>query len=259
MLNKIAADLKTDLPAELVDFLFAAYREIKENYLLERHEPSELNGGKLVEACFRILEYKTKGSYTPIGTQTNDMIGKLRAFEQLPATSTIESYRIHIPRTLASIYNIRNKRGVGHLSADVSPNFVDSTLINCTSDWVIAELLRIFYSCTLHEAQKLVNALAIRPSFLVHEIDEIKRVLNPSLKQKEQVLVLLASSYPKKVSESDLIKWIEPKSKATFVNSVLKKLHAERLIEYQTDKNCLILPPGLKYVDTHYSSFINQN
>ena len=87
MIEKVSIDLKSKLPPELVDFLLNSYAEIKEHYLLGRHEPSELNGGKLVEACYRILEFVTKGSYTSIGSHTPDMIGKLRAFEQLPATT----------------------------------------------------------------------------------------------------------------------------------------------------------------------------
>ena len=257
MLDKVKIDLKTKLPADIVDHLLTSYIEIKENYLLNRHEPSELNGGKFVEACFRILEFETKGSFTAIGVHTTDMIGKLRAFEQLPAASAIESFRIHIPRNLSSIYNIRNKRGVGHIGGDVNPNFVDATFICSCADWTLAELLRIYYTCTLREAQKIADAIVIRPTFLIHTIDNIKRVLNPKLKQRDQVLVLLASEHPNAILDSTLVEWIEPKSKATFINSVLKKLHVERIIEYKKDKNCLILPTGLKYIDQNHTTFLN--
>jgi hypothetical protein len=256
MIDKVTKDLKTAIPTDLVDYLMSAYYEIKENYLLDRHEPSELNGGKFVEACYRIIEQATKGSYTAVGAHMPDMIGKLRAFEQLPATSAIESYRIHIPRALCMIYNIRNKRGVGHLGGDVNPNFTDSTMICACADWILAELLRIHYSFTLNEAQKLVDSIVIRPTFLVHQIADIKRILNPSLKNRDQVLVLLASEYPTMVSDNTLFNWIEPKSKGTFIN-LLKQLHSERLIEYFSDKNCSILPTGLKYVDKHHKSFLN--
>ncbi|MEQ9307913.1 MAG: hypothetical protein RLN90_00555 [Balneolaceae bacterium] len=256
MIDKITNDLSTSLPKELVEYLMSAYFEIKENYLLERHEPSELNGGKFVEACYRIIEQEMKGNYTPVGAHMPDMIGKLRAFEQLPSASTIESYRIHIPRSLTMIYNIRNKRGVGHLGGDVNPNFADSTLICACADWILAELLRIHYSFSLVEAQKLVDSIVIRPTFLVHQIADIKRVLNPKLKNADQVLVLLASEHPNTITDNTLFNWIEPKSKGTFIN-LLKKLHSERLIEYSGDKNCMILPTGLKYVDKNQNEFIN--
>lgn len=196
MLDKIAKDFKTKLPTILVDSLLDSYKEIKENFFLERHEPAELNGGKFVEACYRIIEEETHGRFTPIGTHTPDMIGKLRAFEKLTSAASLESYRIHIPRVLATIYNIRNKRGVGHLGGDVNPNFADSTFIVTCVDWILAELVRVHYTCSLDEAQKMVDSIIIRPSFLVHKIDDIRRVLNPKLKNRDQVLVLLASEYP---------------------------------------------------------------
>lgn len=257
MLDKISKDLKTKLPTDLVDHLLSSYKEIKEHYFLGRHEPSELNGGKFVEASYRILEQETRGSHTSVGVHTPDMIGKLRAFEQLPATTSIESYRIHIPRTLTTIYNIRNKRGVGHLGGDVNPNFADSTFIVACADWTLAEFLRIHYACSLSDAQKIVDAIVLRPSFLIHKIDNIKRVLNPGLKHRDQVLVLLSSEHPNTVLDIQLFNWIEPKSKATFINGVLKKLHSERLIEYRADKQCLISPTGLKYVDKNHSQFLN--
>jgi hypothetical protein len=177
MIDKVTSDLKTAIPTELVDYLMSAYYEIKENYILERHEPSELNGGKFVEACYRILEHATKGVYTAVGAMMPDMIGKLRAFEQLPATSAIESYRIHIPRALCMIYNIRNKRGVGHLGGDINPNFTDSTIICACADWILAELFRTHYSFSLNEAQKLVDSIVIRPTFLVHQVADINESL----------------------------------------------------------------------------------
>jgi hypothetical protein len=256
MLDQVTKDLKTKLPSILVDALVDSYKEIKENYFLQRHEPAELNGGKYVEACYRIIEQETKGTFTPIGIHTPDMIGKLRAFEQLPSTASLESYRIHIPRALTTIYNIRNKRGVGHLGGDVNPNLADSTFIVTCVDWILAELLRVHYTCSVVEAQKIVDSIVIRPSFLVHKIDDIKRVLNPNLKNRDQVLILLASEYPNAILDNQLFDWIEPKSKSTFINSVIKKLHEERFIEYRTDKKCLILPPGLKYVDKNHQKFL---
>ncbi len=78
MLGKVAADLKTKLPSELVDALLESYDEIKQNFFLGRHGPSELNGGKFCEASIRILQHHTNaGMYSPLGTHISDVIGKL--------------------------------------------------------------------------------------------------------------------------------------------------------------------------------------
>lgn len=258
LLNQIRSDLKQNYPSELVDALIDSYIEIKDHYYLDRLEPAELNGGKFVEAAIRILQYVTNNCiYTPIGTEIKDVIGKLRQFEQISDKSIPESYRIHIPRNLCSIYNIRNKRGVGHLGGDVNPNLADASLIIACCDWVLAELYSINFKCTLNQAQNIVNNLVQRRNPLVFEFEDIKRVLNPKLSFKNQTLLLLAGSYPERVSETDLIKWIEPKNTTDFRRKVLKPLHEERFIDYIEKESCLILPPGLKYIDENADKWAN--
>lgn len=257
MIEKVSNDLKSKLPPDLVDALLASYDEMKQNFYIGKHEPSELNGGKFCEACFRILQHETNGgSYAPIGTSVSDLIGKLRDFEKLPATSTNESFRIHIPRVLVTIYNIRNKRGVGHLGGDVNPNSTDSSLLVACADWVMAELFRIYYQCSLEEAQGIVNAIIQRRLNLIHEIETTKRVLLPSLSSRNQTLLLLSSIYPNKALVNDLISWIEPSNKSRYQNDVLQQLHKDRLIEYDKSGWCIILPTGLSYVSSQYSIWL---
>lgn len=259
MLQKVATDLKSKLPSELVDALLASYDELKHNFLLGKHEPSELNGGKFCEACFRILQHETSaGRYTPLGVSITDMIGKLRDFEKISATTTNESFRVHIPRVLVAMYNIRNKRGVGHLGGDVNPNVADASLLVSCADWVMAELFRIHYQCSLDEAQTIVNSLVQRRLTLVYEFERIKRVLLPSLSHKDQTLLLLASVYPDKAKESDLLAWIEPVNKSQYRSRVLRVLHTERLIEYDKSGSCIILPTGLNYVRSHYPVWVSK-
>ena len=249
MLQKVRTDLQSRLPSEIVDALLSSYEGIKQNFYLGKYEPSELSGGKFVEACFRILQYETNGgNYVAIGTSIPNLIGKLRAFEQIPSANASESLRIHIPRTLLAMYNIRNKRGVGHLGGDVNPNRSDASLLVACADWVMAELFRIHYQCSLEEAQMVVDALVQRRLPLVYELEDVKRVLLPRLSYKDKTLLLLASEFPKKVSESDLLAWIEPKDKSSYRRSVLRVLHSERMIEYQELNWCKILPPGLRSV-----------
>jgi len=256
MIEQVSTDLKSGLPSELVDALLTTYDELKQNYFIGKHEPSELNGGKFCEACYRILQFETNNRiYTPIGDEIKDLIGKFRSLENLPTGSVHESFRIHIPRVLVAMYNVRNKRGVGHLGGDVTPNLIDSSLLIACADWVMAELFTIYYKCSLDEAQKIVNAFAQRKLILVHEIEDIKRVLLPSLSQRDQTLLLLSSVYPEKVTSDDLVKWIEPGNKSNYKNIVLRKLHVDRYIEYRSGW-CVALPTGLNYVSSQYPIWI---
>jgi hypothetical protein len=178
------------------------------------------------------------------------MVDLLRSFERLDSTLN-ESFRLNIPRALLSIYNIRNRRGVGHLGGDINPNFADATLIASTADWVLAELYRISYDIPLEEAQSLINALVRRKMFLVHNIADKQRILNPDLSYNDQTLLLLASVYPKSMTDKTLINNLECPNPSQYRSYNLKRLHSKRMIEY-SDGVCYLLPPGLKYVESNY-------
>jgi hypothetical protein len=258
MLEIVKTDLEASLPADLVNALLTSYVEMKHNFLFGRYEPSELNGGKFVEACIRILQFETSGTYTVIGVQIKDMIGSLRAFENLPSTSANDSFRIHIPRTLIVIYNIRNKRGVGHLGGDINPNFTDSSLLISCSDWVLAELLRIYYKSSLQESQRIVDSLIRRNYSLVHEFESVVRVMLPSLSQKDQTLLLLAHHFPEWTSRESLEESIEPSRVSDYRRTVLKNLHKKRFIEYSLGGQCQISTMGISYVEQNYSRWLSK-
>jgi len=74
MLEKIKADLKNKYPPEICDALIDSYFKIKEQYYLMNHEPSELNGGKFVEACIRLLQKELTGSYISIGNHIPNVV-----------------------------------------------------------------------------------------------------------------------------------------------------------------------------------------
>lgn len=260
-IQKISADLKKKLPAELVDALLTHYQEIKEKFYLDKHEPSELNGGKFAEICFRILQHETaSGVYVPVGQQIPQLAQELRKFEQLSASSAINSYRINIPRTLTLMCDIRNNRGVAHPGVDINPNHSDATLVTSCADWILAELFRIHYQCSPDEAQSIVDSLVQRRLVLVQEVGDVKRVLLPNLDPKNKILLLLYTEHPDKVLEADLLDWLEIKTKDKHNHRTryLEVLHKEKLIEYRQGEWSLILSPGVRFVESNYQQWLDE-
>jgi len=147
------------------------------------------------------------------------------------------------------LYEIRNNRGVGHVGGDVDPNHMDAEAIQGMASWLMAELVRIFHGATIKEAQETVDALVERKSPLIWEVGGGKRVLDPKMTAKNQVLMLLHHSADW-VSGSDLLKWVEYSSPSMFRSSVLQALHKARLIEFDADKALArISPLGAKTVE----------
>ena len=256
-LEKITADLKARLPHDLVDALLKHYKEIKENFYLNRHEPSELNGGKFAEIGIRILQHETGSAITPIGQQIGNVAVTLKSFDQVATSRAIDSFRIHIPRTLIVMCDVRNKRGVAHPNVEVNPNYSDASLLVSCADWVMAELFRIYYNCPLDEAQAIVNSLMQRRLLLVHEVDDVKRVLLPDMSPRDKVLMLLYTEHPRKVSEADLLVWAEVgTNKKNWRDRYFLPLHKEKKVEYRKEEWFLLLPPGVSYVEANYQKWL---
>ncbi len=241
------------IPADILKRLKGHYHEIKHNFALQKFEPSELNGGKFCEDVYRVLEWHTSptNAYTPYGTQIKNFKGSIRKFE---SNSTLDdSVRFHIPDTLSSIYNIRNKRGVGHSPGDINPNFMDATLVAAGVDWIMAELVRLFHNVSIDEARDMVKSVTIKKIPLIWEVGDIKRVLSPpsdELPAKDKVLVLLYSEPSNRLSADSLRKSIEYKNPTDFRNKVLIPSHKEELVHFDRTKDEVILSPkGIKKVE----------
>lgn len=247
-----AAKLFHGLPSGLRDPLIKGYVEIARNYAERRWEPSELNGGKLCEIVYSIVDGATSGTYAASPSKPPRMVDACRAIEQRPSNSTLfgdRSFRVLIPRLLPYLYEIRNNRGVGHVSGDVDPNYSDATAVFSCSNWIMAELIRVFHNVSLDQAQSAVDSLVERKHPIVWEIERVKRVLDPSIPRVDQVLVLLYSSQGW-VAESDLRSWVEYKNSTNFRDNVLAPLHKNRKVEHQqAEQRIRITPRGAKDVE----------
>lgn len=226
------AGLPADLRAELID----SYSGIVRNYVERRWEPSELRGGKFAEVAFSIVNGAVSGSFPARATKPKNMADACRALEGKPANVGLIGYkslRVFIPRALVFLYDVRNQRGVGHVGGDVDPNAMDASAVVAMASWVMAELVRIFHGVNTQEAQDTVDALVERKTPLIWEVetDGMKRVLDPGMIGRDQVLVFLHHS-PGWVKAADLCRWVEQKNITQFREKVLTALHKARLVEF---------------------------
>ena len=232
--------LETAYGKQIAEKLLTAYLEIESNYSLGKWKASELDAGHYVESVRRLLEQQLFGYHTSFDKKLkvfDDAV--LKQYEQ--ATGNNDSYRMLIPRALKAIYNIRNKRGVGHISG-VSPNEMDSTYILYTVKWVLAELVRLNSGLSVSETQRLVDDIVERKISLIWKTSDFTRILDPDMKTRDKVLVLLYDESPR--SAEELQKIAEYKNRSNFTK-LLKRLHKDTLIHYGEDKRCTVSPKGL--------------
>lgn len=119
---------------------------------------------------------------------------------------------------------------------------MDATTVLAITAWIMAELVRVFHATTVQEAQEIVDSIVERPVSLIWQSGQIKRVLDPDLSLRDQVLVLAASCAVPAAAAS-LQAWTECKNKAYF-NKVIRDLHKARLVEASEAGTVRLLPPG---------------
>jgi hypothetical protein len=236
------------VPAALRDPLLREYESIVQNFMERRWSPAELSGGRFSEIVYTILDGHAKGTYAGAPAKPANMVDSCKRLE---ANANVpRSFQILIPRMLPVLYEVRNNRNVGHVGGDVDPNHMDALAVLSMCNWVMAELVRVFHSVSVDDAQTLVDNLVERRVPLVWQDADVKRVLDPKTRLQSQLLLLLASM-PGKVPISDLMRWTDYKdAKKKYFTELLRKMHGGRLIELSADNaSAQILPPGSVLVE----------
>ncbi len=232
--------------------LLKCYQAIVSNYVERRWEPAELNGGKLAEIVYTIIADILHGTASTSPAKPRNMLAACQALEKIPADASRvgdRSLRILIPRMLPVLYEIRNNRNVGHVGGDVDPDFMDATAVYSMASWLMAELVRVFHNISTKEAQETVDALVERKHLVVWLIGDKKRVLDPKMPIKDQVLVLLHQS-ASAVDQTVLRNWVEYQNSTNFRSKILAPLHKARLIEWnQQTAEVHISPLGVSDVE----------
>lgn len=231
-LNRIKAALVIRFPSNIVDELIDCYSEQKRNFFLGNHRPNEIEGGRFSEAAFRLLEHFTGLPITPLGTQVNtDTL--IRTLQQLPSANFNESVRLHIPRTLRVIYDIRNKRDVAHLADGIDPNLQDSSFVFSALDWILAEFIRISGGTTPDEAFNLVKSVTVHSIPAIEDFNGFLKTLKPSLGPSDRILLLLYHKNTLGASSDNLRSWLKPSQRANLKRDLNKLEHDKDFITLQ--------------------------
>ena len=238
-ISEVQKSLEMKYPAELCSYVLTSYAKSIAEFRKHNWKYSTNEMGEFIENSFRIIQFMTNETYTPINTRmpifNQDL---LTAFENV-SSKINESFRIIIPRVLYSMYCIRNKRGAIHTNG-VSPNRMDALLLNNSAKWVLAEFYRLSVNTDFENAEKIINSIMDKEIDIVWDNGKCLRILDTKMTAKNKILCLL---YVKNNQNSDSLQAsIEYKNKADFKN-ILKQLHAQRLIEYSNEE-CILSPQG---------------
>jgi hypothetical protein len=222
------------IPVELVDGVVDAFIEAKRRFYLDDLRPSAIEGARFSEAVFRIMEWATTQTYTPLGKDLPKVPTLIGRLEQ--AVTAPDSVRFHIPRTLRLIYDIRNKRDVAHLADGINPNYQDATLIVRNMDWVMAELVRLYHNVSPTEAHGIITDLVSKdvPSIQMFDVPRILK----QLKASDHVLVLLYWRGREGATYAELHSWARAPMRSN-LRRTITTLDNKDLIHLQDDRYVL--------------------
>jgi hypothetical protein len=247
MMHAVASGLKKSLPTKLVDELLAAYEEAKQNFYVGGLRLSAVEGGRFCEAAFRLLEHITSGKSTPLNKQLEtDRV--ILALSNLPSAKHPDSIRIHIPRALRVVYDIRNKRDVAHLADGIDPNLQDATLVVSVLDWITAEFVRIYHGVTADQAQGIIEMLVTRKVPAVQDFEGFLKILNTSLKASEYVLLTLYERGTQGATYDEIERWVHPSMRSN-LQRTLRRLTDDQAYIHSTKGRYVITKSGMAEVE----------
>ena len=210
----IESQLSAHLDVKLVRELLAAHAEAKRNFYLGGLRLAAVEGGRFCEAAFRLLQLIVEGQFTPLNRTLPSVDTLVTKFSNVDSQRFSDSLRLHIPRSLRLVYDVRNKRDAAHLADGINPNVQDATLVIGIIDWVLAEFLRLYHNISADEASLLVDEIVQRAAPVVQDFDGVLKVLNPRLQAAQVSLVLLYHRGGKGATIAQMKAWVPPKMKA---------------------------------------------
>lgn len=231
MLNTIKVDLQKHFDHKLIDELLEAYQESKRNFLVSGLRLNAVEGGRFCEAVFRILEQATTGTFTSLNRPIDAEKIMVR-LANLPRGVHSDSLRLHIPRALRVVYDIRNNRDAAHLADGIDPNLQDATLVISILDWVLAELVRLYHGCSPDQAQDIIDTLVTRKVPAIQDFNGFLKVLRPKLKVGKYVLLLLYERGRAGALYSEIESWIKPTMRKNLRRALHRLVHETASIHF---------------------------
>jgi hypothetical protein len=225
----VRTQLASALPPKLVDELLEGHAEAKRNFYLGGLRLAEVEAGRFCEAAFRILEFITTGNFTGLGKQINSE-KIINAVSQI--TSQSDSIRFHIPRSLRSVYDVRNKRDVAHLADGIDPNLQDATMVISVIDWVLAELVRLYHVVSPNEAQKIVTNIVTKAVPIIQDFNGFLKLLKPNLAVSDHCLVLLYQRGETGATLAELQAWVRPSMRANLGRTLGVLVNRKDLVHF---------------------------
>lgn len=187
LLGSLCPPLDPSLTEQLLDEFVSQERR----FVLQDFEPSTLDGGQFTEAAARILYHADSGTL-----QAGRSVNKCLEYVEDSANSRVHLFpdrksSLHITKVLRTIYKFRSDRGAVHIDAAYSANHVDSKLVLECTRWVLAEVLRIFWTGDRKLVAKAIREIVEYEIPVVGNFEGRLMIQRTDCTAEEEIVILL--------------------------------------------------------------------
>jgi len=230
----------------IVDKLIEEYRIAKREHLLGDDEKAILHSAKVSDLILALIKNKVTGVVVDIDNiYFNKLLDEIVKYSKPSAEDVILT--LAIPRVAESIYTIRSKKDVAHVKT-IDPSFIDSSYCVSACDWMLSELVLLFFKADPDEASELINSILKKKAPTVEEFEDGSIViLRKDLSTQHEVLLTLYHYYSKRLSNEDLIKLLKSLTRKN-IYVCLYRLERERLI-HRTKDGSKLTKLGIRYIE----------
>ena len=222
--------------------LVAEFLSQERRYVLCDWEPATLDGGQFAELAARIIYHIDSGNLN-----RRKSVDSCLSYVEDPNNSNPHAFphrrtALHLARVLRTVYKFRSQRGAVHIDPDYSANELDSTLVIGCVRWVMAEILRIFWTGDAREAARAIREIIRYEVPSVLEVDERHLVLRTDCSVEEEVLILLHNAGERGMTR-DALGAAVPKTSSAISKALAKLQSATRREVLRRGRGSLILTP----------------
>lgn len=233
------------IPSNLNDKLIEEYLEIKKRYSMNDCGPGQLKGGRFAEVLLRIFQHLLGKTITPFGTDIPN-VDKTNILNTLQNNPSIDEHiRQKLTPLTRLLLDFRNNRDSAHLGG-LDVNTMDTLFVMTAATWTICEIVRVYGGYTMDEAQKIIDALAVKEYPVIMEFNGDVFITRHDLNSDQEVLVLLYK-HPT-ANFHFLFSKTRDKNRSRFTKKINKMVTAKLIGEKNGEY--FIMPRGSHTVET---------
>ncbi len=244
MIKQLCPPLDQQLTSLLLDEFISQERR----YVLCDWEPATLDGGQYAEIASRLIYHIDSGTL-------NMRKGVDPCLKYIEDSNNSNSHNfaprrtaLHLCRVLRTIYKFRSQRGAVHIDPDYSANELDAGLVIANVRWVMAELLRVFWTGDQSEVSRVIREIIRYEVPAVLSFDGRHVVLRTDCSAEEEILILLHNSGEAGMSRGELGESVA-KAAPTITNTLIKLIgpKCKQVIKDRSNRY-FITPLGTKRI-----------